>query len=356
MPDSWTSGDYGRITKEGAEAMKSRAALYAGRWQDAFDAADNVIKSQKFQLATNYGDVFSNPNNKEIIIPVLFELKNKQHNWDTFMSPPGDAIAFGYEGKFGGAATPTEEFASKFDIKVGSTWEAFDWDNVAKYTDGPFANRDPRFYETILYNGATWKGRTIECFDGGKDQCMAFNPVSTNDNVHKSTTGYYARKFLSTNTGEKAYNYVNVLSDQHWIEMRLAEIYLIRSEAAARLNQWGQAYQDLNDIRARVSMPALPTKGSWDDYFVDLQKERICELGLEGHRYDDMVRWGIAHDVLHGSRVHGIKVTKAGSGFKYEVIEADTQDRNYPKKYEIFPIPYSEVQNNLLCEQNDAWK
>lgn len=52
----------------------------------------------------------------------------------------------------------------------------------------------------------------------------------------------------------------------------MAEIYLIRSEAKARLEKWGEAYIDLNKIRTRVGMPALPQQNVWDNYLVDLEK------------------------------------------------------------------------------------
>lgn len=253
LPESWSAGDYGRITKSGAEAMKARAALYAGRWQDAYTAADNVIKSQKYQLSTVLGTIYTNPNNSEIIIPVMFEVSKKQHNYDSYLCPPSFAASMGYPDQYGAAATPTEEYASQFDIQVNGTWETFDWDNLADYNNEPFKNRDPRFYQSILANGSTFKGNEIQCWPGGTDQCMMYAKTGQ-DNVHRSTTGYYMRKFLSSKSGEKAYNFVNLLSDQHWIEMRLAEVYLIRSEAAARLNQWGQAYEDLNVTRRRAGV------------------------------------------------------------------------------------------------------
>lgn len=356
LPDSWSTGDYGRITKQGAQAMKARAALYAGRWDEAYTAADNVIKSGKFILSTNLGDIYTNLVNSEIIIPVLFEQSKKQHNFDTYMCPPSYAAKMGYKELYGAAATPTEEYASQFDIKVGNNWESFDWDNLAKYGNEPFKNRDPRFYQSILANGSTFQGNEIQCWEGGTDQCMKY-AMTGQDNVHRSTTGYYVRKFLSSKTGDKAYNFVDKLSDQHWIEMRLAEVYLIRSEAAARQNKWAEAYNDLNVIRRRATLSDKPQKNSWEEYLVDLQKERICELGLEGHRYDDIMRWGISQEVLNGKRTHGVWVTKNDDGsFSYEIIEADDYDRIFPKKYEIFPIPYAEIQNNPLCEQNDDWK
>lgn len=355
LPAEWPATETGRATKGAALGMKARACLYAGRWQDAIDACNDLIDLGLYDLlpgktVAEYNQIYTVVNNRELIIPVYFEIGTKQHSWNSWVGPTSDGAAYGVEGTVGAGITPTEEYVSQFDIKNGENWETFDWD---KHGANPFVNREPRFYASILYNGATWNKKTIDMAPGGADECMTYTGLPKDDNVHKSTTGYMIRKFLTT----KTYNYTNTLSDQYWIEMRMAEIYLIRSEAYARLNQWTDAYNDLNKIRTRVGLPDKGVKSSWDEYLEDLQKERICELGLEGHRYNDIMRWNIHQKVLNGQRTHGIKITKGADGkCSYEVITVDLEDRKFPVKYSIFPIPYSEVQNNPLCEQNDLWK
>lgn len=95
----------------------------------------------------------------------------------------------------------------------------------------------------------------------------------------------------------------------------------------------------------------------WDSYLTDLEKERICELGMEGHRFFDLVRWGKAVETLNEKRLHGVKITKLPTGaFEYKVVECDTEDRLFPKQYTISPIPTAELVANTLCEQSDLWK
>lgn len=357
LPVSWSNADNGRVTRGAAYGMMARAALYAERWDDAIEAADKVIGSGTYSLmpgttVDDYNRIFENPGNTELILPVYFELGNKQHSWNSWAAPNSDALAVtGTEA--GAAINPTEEYASSFDIKVGATWESFDWNNLARYGNEPYQNRDPRFYASILYNGCTWKNRTLELYEGDTDGFMPYTGLPIRDNVHYTATGYLVRKFLT----KKEYNYTSKLSDQLWPEMRLAEIYLIRSEAYARKNEWTKAYQDLNVIRTRVGVAAKVQQPSWDGYLADLQKERICELGLEGHRYNDIIRWNIHQQVLNGQRVHGIRITKNANGtFGYEVVACDLEDRKFPVKYSIFPIPYIEIHANPLCEQNELWK
>lgn len=366
LPYKWEDDAYGnnvgRLTKGAAYGMMARAALYANRWQDALDACELVKGLEKdgyYQLLPGttyeaYNKIFTTPNNKELIIPVNFEKKGKQHLFNQHFCPPYDYINSQLgEASVGAAATPTDEYASNFDIKVGGDWQEFSWENVASYTNGPWENRDPRFYASILYNEAPWNGRNLEIYDGGKDGFMKFSTSASQDMVHKSTTGYIFRKFVKE---DKTIDFADIQSDQYWIEMRLAEIYLISSEAHARLNEFTDAYIDLNVVHTRVGMPALSKKNSWDEYLVDLAKERVCELGLEGHRYFDLIRWNKAVEVLDNKRLHGVKATKELDGFTYERIECDVQTRSFGKKYTIFPIPSSEIRTNLQCEQNELWK
>ncbi len=357
LPESWNASDNGRITKGAAYGMMARAALFAERWDDAIAAADEVIGSGQYSLmpgttVDDYNKIFENAGNSELILPIYFAVGDKQHAWNSWVGPNTDAI-LATDTESGAGVTPTEEYASSFEIKVNDKWEDFSWDNLASYGNEPYLNRDPRFYASILYNGCEWKGRKLELYEGGSDGFMPYTGLPIRDNVHYTSTGYLIRKFLT----KKTYNYTNTLSDQLWPEMRLAEIYLIRSEAYARKGSWSEAYLDLNAIRHRVGLTDKDQTSSWEDYLVDLQKERICELGIEGHRYNDIIRWNKHQQILNGQRVHGIHITKNDDEtFNYEVVECDLQDRKFPVKYSIFPIPYSEIHANPLCEQNELWK
>lgn len=365
LPEQWKDKDginhVGRITKGAAYGLKARAALYAKRWQDAVDACDEVFKLEKKGVhallgKNQYNDIFTVPNNKELLLTVNYEKMKLQHSFNLNCCPPYDYKEAGALKDFCGAAmTPTEEYASQFDIKVNGNWQSFTWDNLSQYANGPWTDRDPRFYASILYNGASWiKDRKLQVYVGGHDGIFEFKNDPADDYKRSTTTGYYIRKFIKN---DAEINFVDVQSDQFWIEMRMAEVYLIRSEAYARLEKWSEAYIDLNAIRGRVGMPALPQQNVWDSYLTDLEKERICELGMEGHRFFDLVRWGKAVETLNEKRLHGVKITKLPTGaFEYKVVECDTEDRLFPKQYTISPIPTAELVANTLCEQSDLWK
>ena len=361
LPDSWDSSNTGRVTKGSAYGMMARTALYAELWDEAVAACDKVFELGYDMLpvssVADYNKIYNTVGNKELITAVYFQqgtggASAKQHNFNNYFCAPGDDAVLGYPNSgVGCCATPTDEYASAFDIKVGDSWETFSWDNLASYSNKPFANRDIRFYASILYDGASWLGRTLDLKkDSGNYMTFA---TSGQDNVHKTTTGYVFRKFLSDS---KKINFTSILSGQYWVEQRAAEIYLIRSEAYARKGDYASAYADLNKVRERVGLPAKAQNSSWDGYLADLNKERICELGLEGQRYFDLVRWGIAVETLDGIRLHGIEITTDSEGSNvYTRVECDTQDRKFAERMNIYPIPKTELRNNSLCTQNEAW-
>ncbi len=361
LPESWPEYDLGRVTKSTAWGMIARAALYAGRWDEALSAVAEVDKTGKYALLDDYAKIYTTPHNKEILLAAYFERPNLQHVFDNYYGAPADFPGH----RQGVCATPTEEFAGTFEIKINGRWEAFSWDKVNTLGLDPWKDRDPRFYATILYNGAPWKRlidvtskrwerRNLELYRGGAD---GFHKFDVNDNdTYSTTTGYVIRKYLQY---DPQLDFQTDKSDQYWIEMRYAELILIKAEALARQGQLTQAYKELNRLRttrASVQLTPLTTRSSWEDFFGDLQKERIRELGLEGHRFWDLRRWGIAQKVMDGLVRHGVKITKAGDGFRYEYISVDTQPLSFPDRYTINPIPVREVKNNTALEQNALWK
>lgn len=347
LPEKWDDKNVGRITKGALYALMARSALYAERWDNAITAAKKVEamaeEKQLYGLMESFDKIYDTPHNKEIILGAYYKRPELTNEFDRYFSPTGDIT------HYGGYASPTEELVSQFDINTGSGWESFDWNNP-EHSASPYANREPRFYATILYNGAPWKGRTIETFKDGADGAIEYY---FGNGQPKTVTGYFMRKFLE----EKVKDFVQEKGDQYWIEFRYAEILTILSEAYARKDNFSQAYRYINMIRNRVSLPDLPQQNTWKAYYQDLQKEKVCEFAFEGHRYWDLRRWKTAPSVLDGMRMHGVSVTKNDDGtFSYQVIDCDKEDRYFPEKYLVVPIPDFETRNNTLCKQDPMWQ
>ncbi|RHJ93531.1 RagB/SusD family nutrient uptake outer membrane protein [Parabacteroides bouchesdurhonensis] len=344
LPEKWIDSKRGRITKGGAYGLKAKAMLYAQRWKEASDAAAKVIALADkgiYRLLPNYEDVFKEKRNDEAIIEYAYHAPELTHSFDKVYAPPSDPD------NSRGEANPTEECVSEFQMADGRD---FDW-NDPEMAAAPYENREPRFYASILYNGATWKASqkpnnpTIETFVGGKDGFTASGNLGT-------VTGYYIRKLLDesltgyANTGEQTYYY-----------MRYAEVLLIHAEALARQGDIQGALFSLNKVRERAKMKNV-TATNLNEFMKLLRHERIVELAFEGHRYWDLRRWDLAKSVLNGVNFHGCRIVKTENGdFIYELVDCDEgAKRYYDPKYNRFPIPKLELDRNLKCEQFDEWK
>lgn len=347
LPKVWGSADQGRVTKGAAYAMKSRAMLYAQRWQDAYNAANSVlsmVSDGTYALNASYANAFQSyaSGNKEAILEYDYSYPLLTHNFDYIASPGGDNPGYG------GDIQPTQELVESYEQAGGGSvdWSAWHSGNVT--TTPPWANLEPRFQATVLYNGCTWKGRTIEPYDGGTDGWTAY-PPSSGSNNGVSETGYYLRKYVN----ESHTDLVNIKSSQPLIEIRLAEVYLNFAEAAYNLNKTADANSGINIIRVRVGLPSLNLSGT--TLLNQIKQERKIELAFEGQRYWDLRRWQDAESTLSGLYVHGLQVVNNGGVFTYNYITCDNAPRQFPSKFYAFPVPTAELINNPLCTQTSGW-
>ena len=83
-----------------------------------------------------------------------------------------------------------------------------------------------------------------------------------------------------------------------------------------------------------------------------IRQERRVELCFENKRFQDIIRWKIADQVL-SAPLTGVKIIANGSSLTYQSITVTTpsfQNRSYH-----MPIPYSEVTKNSKLIQNEGW-
>jgi len=346
LPQAWESYEAGRITKGAAYAMKSRAMLYAERWQSAYDAANEVLgMTGSYALNASYSKAFGSyftDNNKEAILEYEYSYPNLTHNYDGITSPGGDHSGFG------GDIEPTQELVESYEKAGGGKVDWTAWHAGSVTETPPWETLEPRFQATVLYNGASWKGRTIEPYSGGVDGWVAYPPAA-GSNKGASVTGYYLKK----NVDETHTDLINKASSQTLVEIRLAEVYLNMAEAAYNLSKVSEANNGINAVRQRVGLPALNLSGT--SLLNQIKNERKIELAGEGQRYWDLRRWKDAVSKLNGIYVHGIKVTKTGESFTYDYITCDDLPRQFPDKFYAFPILSSERANNPACEQITGW-
>ncbi|MFV0266848.1 MAG: RagB/SusD family nutrient uptake outer membrane protein [Draconibacterium sp.] len=346
LPEQWDNANKGRITKGAAFALKSRAMLYAGRWQEVIDAADSVINLQIYSLTDSYEEAWKG-GNSESILEYNYLVTGPNHSFDRTYA------TFGEKENEGGNAVPTQEMVEAYETATGQTVDWSPWHADGGTTQRPpYEQLEPRFKASVIYNGTTWQGKTMENSENGTNgRYMGYRADTYTKG--RTVTGYYLRKLRD----EAHTDLETFKSDQTWVEIRLAEVYLNRAEANYRLGKSGPALSDINTVRTRSGV-ALPAKSgiTGDDLFHAIRHERKIELAYEGHLYWDMRRWKLAHVEYNNYRVHGMKITQNGADYHYELVDCDLQDRKFLQKTYVFPVPYSELANNSAIEQYDEWK
>lgn len=151
--------------------------------------------------------------------------------------------------------------------------------------------------------------------------------------VDNTSTGY-----ITANKYKRHVN--NNLPAEHYTVLRLAEQYLIKAEANTRLGNIQQAIADLNIIRARAGLIALPLTLTQQGCMSAVEQERRVELFTEwGHRWFDLKRWpGIIN----------VNATRAD-----EVLGAMKPDWQSTDQW--YPVPRIELQLNTFLVQNPGY-
>lgn len=334
LPNQQTGANVGRASADAARALKSRVLLYyasplvntsntQSRWQDASDAALELISSNRYSLYSNYHGLFVGEANNEAIFSRYYSSSVSQSvGWDS--APQGN----------GGLAwrDPSQTLVDAFEMTNGVVPVingTINPDPNNTYDPkNPYLNRDPRFYATCLYNGAIYKGRTIQFINGSVD-------FLGND---ATPTGFNLYKFIDQNlpvASTTPYTYP-------WHFFRLAEIYLNYAEAQYNLGNEVNARLYINKVRARVNMPPITETGT--ALFNRIVHERQVELALEGHRYYDVRRWKIAPQT-EAQPIQGTQITKNADG-SFSYLRVNLLNRTWNDKLYWLPISLQEINSS----------
>lgn len=349
LPSSYPDSDRGRITEGAAMAIKSRVLLYAAsplhnsdnnqsKWQDASDAAKAVIDLNRYSLHPDYAETFTeagNFNNEVIWEKVSNNEIERTELVERDHFPNGSS---------GWAVTvPTQRHVDSYETLNGLLPE----DDPAYDPQNPWVNRDPRFYATILYDGAPWRDREIETFiPGGADSpqssvCCGWNA---------SYTGYYHKKFVDENwdapVGQES-------SSPNWIYIRYAEILLNYAEAQFHLGNEGVARDYVNMVRSRPSVNMPEVTNSGEELLKRIKNERRIEFYLEEHRFFDIRRWKTQFPV--NDWIKKVAVHKDPDTGERTISYENLQEWALPEHTYLLPIPEEEIQRNSLLEQNPGY-
>ena len=282
-----------------------------------------------------------------------------------------------------GNNNPTEPAVRAYEMADGSP---FQWD---KYNPGdmdlrtataaeltvdplrnPYNGREPRFYASVLYDGAPWQKRGADAaISDPLNQVQTgyyFNNVGDADNYmvgvdsrqskvegwNGTKTGYYIRKLLDPAVIGKDFNNTNA-----WVEFRYAEILMNYAEACIELGNADlqKGITAMNMVRNRAGLPARITadQSVARNY---LRHERNIEFFAEGRRFFDMRRWMIAEQVIEN--VYGMRIEHYKNGYTvWKYNKADKEDDRIltDKKFYWVPISSDEMKKAPQLVQNPGY-
>jgi hypothetical protein len=365
--------NWGRVNGATAYALKSRALLYrasqlhnksnnADYWKEAAQAARDFIAKNTTQSSPY--KLYSTGNTKNdyyecfVTNPVYNDEYVLSHSiWSTysidlFLAPCGFSGTVTSTGR----TNPTQNLVDCYE-----TIKGLPIDQDPSYDpQNPYVNRDPRLEQTILHHGSIW----------GDVQQEESRPVDVSQpdgkdyqDLHGGTlTGYYTKKFLS-NISFKSPNAPN-----HSCPIfRYGEILLNAAEAINEAEGPANAYQYVNQVRARAGMPAY--SGMTQEQLRDrIRNERRIELCFEDHRFFDERRWMVFEGQSVNSEanlpyykqyynLYGVTVANPDKPV-YTYMPAQkhpTRTFNSPKNY-FFPLPNDEVKRAPNLKQNPGWE
>ncbi|MBC7914193.1 MAG: RagB/SusD family nutrient uptake outer membrane protein, partial [Pyrinomonadaceae bacterium] len=378
----YVDADFGRATKGACLALKSRVLLYAASplfnggalttdaaliplisyptadinlWKAAADAAEAVINLNIYALNENntirpgYGfyDLFLKRINTEYIFQYN---RPTQKEFEAIYLPPSRSGS--------NVMRPTHNLAEAFPMRDGKPIT----ESPLYDPSNPYANRDPRFDNSIIHNGMVYMSN-----NGTRTAVLTYQSAgSTIPNTSSDAytplnrfTGYFSRKMLDenlTNFGTPAGN-----TQRSWPLMRYAEILLNYAEAINETGETDKAYSKIIDLRKRAGiLPGtdnqygLKVNMSQTEMRELIRNERRIELAFEDQRWNDIRRWKILSTVFNGYNKVQI-ITRTGTNTYTYAVANSTRLLNYNENLHLLPIPLLEVAKMPKIIQNPGW-
>jgi starch-binding outer membrane protein, SusD/RagB family len=249
---------------------------------------------------------------------------------------------------------PTQELVDQFRMANGKS--------ISDPTSGydpqhPYVNREKRFYDFIVYDGAPykqdWMARTDTIYTRIDKVRPSKNQIDFGtDDV--SNTAYYFKKKINPDKprGGSA-------SGQNFVYYRYAEVLLNYAEAQNEAEgPDASVYDAINAIRRRSSFPDLEPGLDQAGMREAIRNERRVELCFENKRFYDIIRWVIAEDVMNKD-FHGMKITNTSPSdnkgtWVYEIVPLN-HPHVFHKKMYMNPIPQSVIDQNKKIVQNPGY-
>jgi starch-binding outer membrane protein, SusD/RagB family len=303
LPIVWGSKYPGRLTSGAARALHAKAHLFRGNFAQALSLCQQVINSNQYALFSSYYGIFKDAgeNSSESIL-----------EWQNYMGP-----------------NRTDDHGSWYATCQGvrasnaSGWNlGWGWNTPTDAFVNSFEAGDPRKASSVLFSGQSDDPST-----GGYGSVL---PRSIFDNPAGSLPRKYWNKKVYADPAVRAST--GWSDGAYWINQRVIRYADVLLMAAECLNETGAGAQGVtlvNQVRARVGLSAI-TFTTQTVLRTAIKAERRYELGLEGERFFDLVRWGDAVTVLG--------------------------PLGYTNRCRFYPIPQPEIdKSNGVLVQNPEW-
>lgn len=332
--DKYSNEELGRATKGAAQAMLLKANLYradylrnAGNeteaqkyFAEAAKWGKEVIQSRQYSLWPNYLDNFrlANENGRESVFEIQYT----------------EEATSDYGGEGYTRGTMTTILQRSRSSAFGEAGWGYDRPTQNLYNE--YEAGDARRDETILTptdEQIETPAQEIYCGDRMLNRKYAMYNDGANGGIYKLA---HATRSPKNN-----------------IQIRYADVLLMYAEACCETGDLPSAKTALKEVRDRAGLSQFPYTAviqgqtvTFNDNQEDLRKairhERRVELAMEGHRWFDLTRWGIAKETMD--------TYMAG-----ETEEAKELYGTFQKgKHELFPIPSKEIDLSGI-EQNPNW-
>lgn len=287
------------------KALVMRYALFNQRYELAARLAKEIIDSHKYELHPVYGDLFNykaDKTNKEFIMK--FDMESHDNSATNSFRDLAPQYRSGNGQSY---VVPTKALVDSYWTLQGRPIDQCPLYTKEEYELNPKLNRDPRYAMSIMGHGDLFYGEEINIYNPD-------NPMY-HENLRASRSGYWFRKFVDEADAFRSGG------NMHFPLLRYAEVLLTYAEAKIMLNDIDDlAKQCINDIRRRAGLDMTVADVTLEnrtqqEWLKLLQNERRIELAGEGLRYEDIIRWKIAEEVLnqpalgHTRMVNGQKVT-----------------------------------------------
>jgi len=317
---SYGAEDLGRATKGAAQALLAKALMQQGKYDEALTPLEWLVEGEGsglYDLMPDYRDNFlvTTENNMESVFEWQFELNpSENHDDDTDIGRP-DNLNYG---------TSLAQFFGPSGIGW-SDGEAQRWVVDEFMMENTAAGeRDPRLAASFLFDYTD---------EGGPDASLIYG-VTFSDRYGAGNTRVWFRKFQNDHWKDfEGYN-----SPNNWRYIRYADVLLMYAEALNATGSTNAAYPHVDRVRERAGLEKLSVTqpGLTEGQFLEqLKHERLLELSGEGHRWNDLARWGDLSSEL-ASRDGAFNTFDAG-------------------KDELLPIPQQEIDINPALRQNPEW-